>query len=105
MIKFFRTFLEIVAWLNIFVAISAIFGIFGYVLYKNYNGQLGAILFGLCLLVGSGLGIFISEKIRRSIGCSSLIFRIFSSNDITNLTSKGSPKDHLKDNENTQGQN
>lgn len=85
--RFFKMILEVVAWINIFIIPSIIFELIGYACYAQNRNDIGIIIMTLLSIVGLGLGVFVAEKVRRTIGCSSAVFKIFSSNDVTEWTS------------------
>lgn len=85
MIKIFRIALELFAWLNIFISVQAIFVIISGIIYYLMPCPLTIVITIIVLLIGFFLGIYVSERIRRTTGCSTLIFRIKSSPDLDNL--------------------
>jgi hypothetical protein len=69
-------------WLNIvFVPIFLLGGV-GYLLYHYYATTLTLAACILLLVTGITLGIYWAEKVRKTIGCSVFVNRIFSSRDI-----------------------
>jgi hypothetical protein len=83
MIRFFKNCLEVIAWLNIVLSPTAILGFLGYLLYLKLESIFLLILF---IVVGMSVGIYIAERVRKTIGCSDLVFRMFSSKDIAGDT-------------------
>lgn len=88
MTRIFRIILELVAWVNIFLIPSVILVSAGFIVYSKYKTEIGLIVLIALSFLGVSLGIWIAEKTRKSIGCSTLIFKPFSSNDLTKWTSQ-----------------
>ena len=78
-------FIELICWIQIFLSPSVIIGFIGFACYKNVAGNSGVLLFVVLLAAGIGIGIYFAEKTRRTVGCSTLMFRMFASPDLNNL--------------------
>lgn len=83
MIKFWKNTLEIIAWVSIFLFPAALLGLIGFVIYATTNSAWGVAIFIALSLSGTVSGIYLAEKFRGSIGCSTALFRVFTSHDIT----------------------
>ena len=82
--KIFFALVEIVCWIQIFLCPVLIFGITGFIGYANLSGGLAyASLIG-GIITGTILGIYFAERVRRTIGCSTFLFKVSSSADIDN---------------------
>lgn len=96
MINFFRKALEIIAWLNIFASIQLVFVFIGYLVYSIDSTFFYKILAIIVALAGLIIGVYVAERIRKSIGCSTLIFRVKSSPDIDKLNKKAPEEEKEK---------
>ncbi len=85
MISKLKKIIEFIAWLNICIAVAAIFVFSGYLIYSACPLFLYKILAGAIAFIGIALGIYTAERTRKSIGCSTLIFRGKSSPDLNNI--------------------
>jgi disulfide bond formation protein DsbB len=82
--KIFFALVEVVCWFQIFLCPLLIFGVAGFIGYANLSGRIAyACLIG-GIVAGAILGIYFAERIRRTIGCSTFLFRVSSSTDIDN---------------------
>ena len=68
--------------MNIFIVPVVFIGGGGFLLYHNYPNAWGLILFLLLGILSIILGIYWAEKIRKTIGCSVFISRIFGSQNV-----------------------
>ena len=68
---------EFIFWMQIFLCPTAILGCTSFFIYINYPTRGGIALFVLLSTLGAGLGIYFAERIRRSVGCSVFMSRIF----------------------------
>ena len=73
--KFLESLMELIYWFGIFLCPTILFGFIGFVIYYNYDGLLGLLLFIGFSAFGIGLGIIFAEKIRRTVGCSTFMTR------------------------------
>ena len=86
--KFLESLIELFYWILIFVSPTLIFGFIGFVVYYNYHGNLGFMLFIGLSILGVGLGIYFAEKIRKSVGCAIFMTRVSSWSDSNKDESK-----------------
>ena len=98
MIRFFKNALEVVAWFNIFLFPAALFALVGYVVYANNKTGLGISALIFLSLAGVCLGVYLAERVRKRVGCSTVLFRVFTSHDITKSTS-GEGRENVEEKE------
>ena len=73
---------EALSWLNIFIVPAAFLSGAGFLVYHHYTTTLGLVLFIILAMTGITLGLFWAERVRKTIGCSTFMSRIFSSGDV-----------------------
>ncbi|MBS1690490.1 MAG: hypothetical protein JSS96_17290 [Bacteroidetes bacterium] len=79
--KVIRLFIESLYWLNIFIVPVIFIGGSSFLLYYNYPAIWSLIIFLFLGALSIILGIYWAEKIRKTIGCSVFVNRIFWSPD------------------------
>lgn len=72
LLKFIAIMIEVLSWLTIFLSPFLLFLSIGIYFYLATKTTLAVI----CTLTGVILGIFISEKVRKTIGCSTFLGRL-----------------------------
>lgn len=82
MSKFLENLLEIICWVGLVLIPVLVFGSIGYIVKIKFFGLPGMISFVVLLIIGLLTGVFVAERIRKTIGCSSVFFRVFTSYDI-----------------------
>jgi hypothetical protein len=80
--KVLKFIIEGVYWLNIFIVPVALLAIPGFIIHHLYNNRFTLLLFLCSCLSGCVLGFLWAEKTRKTIGCSTFVNRIFSSEDV-----------------------
>lgn len=97
MVRFFKIALEVIAWLNILIVTILIIGGIGYIVYIKNDNVFGLSAFIVFIVLGISLGLYIAERVRKNIGCSTLLFRVFTSYDVTEWIAKEDGKREEKE--------
>jgi len=73
---------EALSWLNIFIVPAAFLSGAGFLVYHHYATISGLVFFIMLAMAGIALGLFWAERVRKTIGCSTFMSRIFYSGDV-----------------------
>ena len=68
--RFIANLIEVFCWCWIFLCPTIILGFIGFVFCYNYSGNIGIISFIGLSVLGSVLGVYFAEKVRKSMGCT-----------------------------------
>jgi ABC-type transport system involved in cytochrome c biogenesis permease subunit len=85
----FTKFIESYSFFKIVLSPLLIGSIVGFALYQYFEqDQTGAVLFGVCILLGLIIGIIWAVRVTRKYGAHHFISRVDASEDVTEAVSK-----------------